>query len=301
MSADKTPYGVFAPVATIFDSAEELDLAGLQSNLSFYADSALDGVVLLGSNGEFALLSTDEKLKVIEAGTSEIAGRRVVMAGTGAESTKATIELTKRAAALGIDYALIVTPHYYKSRYDNTAYGNHYKAVADASPVPILIYVMAAYTGIDLASSLVNELSHYPNIAGIKDSGGNAPKVGEMIAGAPDGFAVLAGSANFLYAALCLGATGGVLALGNVAPEPCKQIQRLFEANDHHGARALQLKMLAPNAAVTTKHGIPGLKTALETVGLVGGPLRAPLRPLTDKDADDVRNTLKLAEIGPLR
>src|SRR5215216_3449182 len=292
MSLTSTPHGVFAPVATIFCDDGELDLDGFACNLGVYARSDLDGIVLLGSNGEYALLDTDERLRIIEAGVKAIGGRKTVMAGTGMESTKGTIALTKRAAELGIDYALVVTPHYYKPRYDHRAYADHFKAVADASPVPLLIYVMAAYTGVDLASSLVSELSGHPNIAGIKDSGGNAPKVGEMIAGAADGFAVLAGSANFLYPALCLGATGGILALGNVAPDKCKQIQRLFDSGDHEAARALQLKMLAPNAAVTTKHAIPGLKVALEAVGLKGGPLRAPLRPLIERDADDVRKAL---------
>lgn len=300
MTASKTPSGVYAPVATIFGDDGELDLDGFASNLETYATSELDGVVLLGSNGEYALLDADEKLRVIETGVNAIGGRRSVMAGTGVESTRGTIALTKRAAELGIDYALIVTPHYYKPRYDHTANLNHFRAVADASPVPILIYVMAAYTGVDLASSLVTELSGYPNIAGIKDSGGNAPKVGEMIAGAADGFAVLAGSANFLYPALCLGATGGILALGNIAPAQCKAIQRHFEAGEHAQARELQLKMLAPNAAVTTKHGIPGLKVAMESVGLVGGAPRAPLRPLTEAEANDVRATVSAAGIGRL-
>ena len=125
-----------------------------------------------------------EKLRLIEAGVEGIDGRRVVMAGTGVESTRGTIALTRRAAELGVDYALIVTPHYYKPRYDHAAYLAHYRAVADASPVPIIVYVMAAYTGVDLASALVIELSAHPNIVGVKDSGGNAPKVGEMIAGA---------------------------------------------------------------------------------------------------------------------
>lgn len=300
MTASKVPSGVYAPVATIFGDDGELDLRKFSENAEVYANTSLDGLVILGSNGEYALLDTDEKLKVIEAGTKTLAGRKSVMAGTGAESTRGTIELTKRAADLGIDFALIVTPYYYKPRYDHKAYADHFKAIADASPVPVLIYVMAAYTGVDLASSLVTELSSYPNIAGVKDSGGNAPKVGEMIGGAADGFSVLAGSANFLYPALCLGATGGILALGNVAPEECKQIQRHFEAGDHVAARALQLKMLAPNAAVTTKHGIPGLKVALEAVGLHGGSPRLPLRPLNDKEADDVRQTLAKAGIGPL-
>src|SRR4029079_554666 len=152
-------------------------------------------------------------------------------------------------------------------------------AVADASPVPIVVYVMAAYTGVDPAASLVRELSAHPNIVGIKDSDGNAPKVGEMIASAAPGFGVLAGSASFLYPALCLGATGGILALANVAPHAGKEVDRAFLANDHDAARALQLRLLAPNAAVTSRFGIPGLKVALDTVGLIGGPQRLPQQP----------------------
>lgn len=300
MTATRTPEGVFAPVATNFDATGELDLDSFRCNMEWYSTSPLDGVVLLGSNGEFALLDSDEKLRLIETGVKGIGGRKIVMAGTGAESTKATIELTKRAADLGIDYALIVTPHYYKSRYDRAAYLAHYRAVADASPVPIIVYIMTAYTGVDLASNVVAELSSYPNIAGIKDSGGNAPKVGEMVAGAAPGFAVLAGSASFLYPALCLGATGGILALADVAPGLCKDIDLAFRAGDHETARTLQHRVLAPNSAVTTKHGIPGLKVALETVGLKGGPPRPPILPLGEAEAADVRKTLAGAGIGPI-
>jgi 4-hydroxy-2-oxoglutarate aldolase len=294
------PRGVFAPVATTFGEDGELDLAAFRFNLERYAVSPLDGVVLLGSNGEAALLAEDEKLRLIEAGTAAVGGRTVVMAGTGAESTRGTIALTRRAAALGIDYALIVTPHYYKPRYDRAAYLAHYRAVADASPVPVVVYVMAAYTGVDLDPALVAELSAHPNIVGIKDSGGNAPKVGELIATAAPGFGVLAGSASFLYAALCLGATGGILALGNVAPAECKEIERCFRTGDHEAARALQLRLLAPNAAVTSRFGIAGLKVALEAVGLRGGEPRPPLQPLPERDAEAVRRTLREAEIGPL-
>ena len=174
-------------MATIFGSDGELDLGGFRANLERYATSALDGIVVLGSNGEYPLLDRSEKLRLIETAVNTIDGRRVVMAGTGAESTRETIALTREAADLGIDYAIVITPHYYKPRYDQAAYVAHYRAVADASPVPIIIYVMAAYTGVDPAASLVHELSEHPNIAGIKDSGGNAPKVGEMIAVADSG------------------------------------------------------------------------------------------------------------------
>ena len=301
MATRATPQGVFAPVATTFGSDGELDLDGFRSNMERYAESPLDGVVILGSNGEYTLLDESEKLRLIEAGVETIGGRRVVMAGTGLESTRGTIALTRKAAALGIDYALIITPHYYKPRYDHAANVAHFRAVADASPVPIIIYVMAAYTGVDPAASLVHELSKHPNIVGIKDSGGNAPKVGEMIAGAAPDFAMLAGSASFLYPALCLGATGGILALANVAPGACKEIERAFRAGDHATARAQQLRLLAPNAAVTSRFGIPGLKVALESVGLVGGLPRPPLQPLNEADAEVVRRTLREADLGIFR
>jgi 4-hydroxy-2-oxoglutarate aldolase len=159
---------------------------------------------------------------------------------------------------------------------------------------------MTAYTGVDLAGPLISELSQHPNIAGFKDSGGNAPKVGEMIAGAAPGFGVLAGSASFLYPALCLGATGGVLALANVAPAECKQLYCLFEDGKHDEARDLQLKLLAPNAAVTSRFGIAGLKVAMEAVGLHGGLPRQPMQPLSDQDAEKVRAILSEAGIGRL-
>ena len=284
--------GVFAPVATTFDTGGALDLDGYRRNMTRYAASPLDGVVIMGSNGEYTLLDEREKLRLIEAGVDAIAGRKIVMAGTGQESTRGTIALTRQAAELGIDYALIVTPHYYTPRYDREAYLAHYRAVADASPVPIIIYVMAAYTGVDLAPALVAELSSHPNIVAIKDSGGNAPKVGEMIASTDAGFAVLVGSASFLYPALCLGAKWGILALANVAPAACQEIERCFLAGDHDTARALQLRLLAPNAAVTSRFGIPGLKVALDAVGLIGGVPRPPLRPLTEAEASEVRRTL---------
>ncbi|MGH9174021.1 MAG: dihydrodipicolinate synthase family protein, partial [Vicinamibacterales bacterium] len=202
--------GIFAPVATLFDSDGELDLAKYRANMEWYCESPLDGVVVMGSNGEYASLDLDEKLRLIEAGTDAVAGRKLVLAGTGVESTRGTIRLTRAAAEMGADYALVVTPYYYRPRYDRSAFVRHYQAVAEASPIPVLIYIMTAYTGVDLPSAVVAELSRHPNIIGVKDSAGNAVKFAEMVAESEDGFSVLAGSANFLYPALCLGAAGGI-------------------------------------------------------------------------------------------
>jgi 4-hydroxy-2-oxoglutarate aldolase len=289
--------GVLAPIATLFGGDGELDLEGYSRNVEWYCNSALDGIVIMGSNGEFASLDLDEKLRLIEAGTKAANGRRLVLAGTGHESTRGTIRLTRAAAEMGVDYALVVTPHYYRPRYDKAAYLRHYQEVAEASPIPVVVYIMTAYTGVDLPASLVAELSRHPNIVGVKDSAGNAVKFAEMVSESEDGFAVLAGSANFLYPALCLGAAGGILALADIAPEQCADLLRLYEAGDHERARAAQFNLLAPNAAVTTRFGIAGLKAAMEMVGLATSDPRPPLLPATEAERREIREILERAGI----
>lgn len=280
--------GVLAPIAALFGPDGELDLDKYAKNVEWYANSPLDGIVVMGSNGESALLDEDEKLRLIETAAKTVDGRKLVLAGTGVESTRATIRLTRAAAELGADYALVVTPHYYRPRYDAEAFKRHYYAVADASPIPILVYIMTAYTGVDLPASIVSTLSQHPNIVGVKDSAGNAVKFAEMVAGTDDDFAVLAGSANFLYPALCLGAKGGILALADVAPAACVELRDLYEAGNHEAARQAQLNLLAPNAAVTTRFGIAGLKAAMEMVGLETGDPRPPLLPATDAERAEI-------------
>lgn len=291
------PRGVFAPVATLFDSDGALDLQKFKKNMNWYATSDLDGIVIMGSNGEFALLDQDEKLNLIEAGVEAINGRKTVMAGVGVESTRGTIEMAKRAADLGVDYCLVVTPHYYSPKYDDRAVLRHYQTVAEASPVPVIVYIMTAYTGVDLASGLVAELSQHPNIVGVKDSGGNAPKFVDMVSKSTDGFSVLAGSASFLYPALCVGAAGGVLALANVAPRECAQLMSLFGAGKHEEAMKLQQRLFDPNAAVTSRYGIAGLKVAMELVGLETSDPRAPLLPATDDERAAVQRIMEQAGI----
>ncbi len=287
--------GVLAPIAALFGPDGELDLEKYAKNVEWYANSPLDGIVVMGSNGESALLDEDEKLRLIDTAVTTVNGRKLVLAGTGVESTRATIRLTRAAAELGADFALVVTPHYYRPRYDAEAYKRHYYAVADASPIPIVVYIMTAYTGVDLPASVVSMLARHPNIVGVKDSAGNAVKFAEMVAGTDDDFAVLAGSANFLYPALCLGAKGGILALADVAPAACVELRDLYEAGDHEAARRAQLNLLAPNAAVTTRFGIAGLKAAMEMIGLETGDPRPPLLPATDAERAEIQRIFEQA------
>lgn len=295
--SDRQLQGILAPIATLFDDEGELDLPRYAANIEWYCDSQLDGIVIMGSNGESALIDLDEKLRLIEAGAKAVNGRKLVLAGTGMESTRSAIRLTRAAGEMGVDFALVVTPHYYKPRYDAEAVKRHYFAVADASPIPVIVYIMTAYTGVDLPSGLVAELSQHPNIVGVKDSAGNAVKFAEMVAGTGDDFAVLAGSANFLYPALCLGAKGGILALADIAPQECAEVRDLFERGEHEAARRAQFNLLAPNAAVTTRFGIAGLKAAMEMVGLETSDPRPPLLPATASERDQVRAILEQAGI----
>ena len=289
--------GVFPPIPTPFQSDGELALDKLKSNLAFWNRTDIAGYIVLGSNGEFPFLSEAEKLAVLETVGQNIASDKVFIAGTGAESARSTIALTKQAAELGAHAAMVVTPNYYKPKMDSAAFVAFYQAVAEASPIPIAIYTMPPYTGVDIAVEAVVKLAQHPNIIGMKDSGGAMAKYADMLRQVRPGFQVLAGSASFLYAAMCLGAVGGVCALANVAPAQTVELYRLAKAGKHEEARALQYRLMAPNAAVTTKHGIAGLKYAADLIGIYGGPVRLPLLPLNDKEKADVQAIMSAAGI----
>jgi 4-hydroxy-2-oxoglutarate aldolase len=283
--------GIYAPIPTPF-KAGRIAYEELNTNLDFWLDSTLNGLVVLGSNGEFVLLSSEEKIKLIAAVCKKTNGRKPVIAGTGAESTAETISLSQEAAAVGASAALIVTPNYYKSMMTDQILKKYYLDVAEASSIPIILYNMPKNTGINLSSSLIAELSAHPNIIGIKDSGGNIVQIAEIINKVPRDFAVFAGSASFLYSSLSLGAVGGTLALANIYPNECVQVQELFESGFFEEAKDLQFKLLESNAAVTSKWGIPGLKAALDLIGCYGGELRPPLQPLEEKDRQDLKKIL---------
>jgi 4-hydroxy-2-oxoglutarate aldolase len=289
--------GIFPPIPTPFDAAEGLDLKALADNLAKWNRYPLAGYVVLGTNGEMSYLSETEKLTYFEAIRKLIPAGKLFMAGCGCESTHSTIALVKKVAALGADVALLITPSYYKSKMDGPALTDYYTRVADASPIPVSIYNMPANTMVDMPADLIVKLSQHPNIAGVKDSGGNLAKLGQIVKSARPGFQVLAGSAGFLYPALCVGAIGGVLALANIAPQQCCDILDFFKYGKHEEAKQLQLRMIAPNTSVTAQFGVAGLKAAMEMVGMYGGKPRSPLMPLNDDQKATLRKTLQEAGI----
>ncbi|MFI5342012.1 MAG: dihydrodipicolinate synthase family protein [Candidatus Methylomirabilales bacterium] len=291
--------GIFPPIPTPFDAAGEIDLKALARNFERWNRYPLSGYVVLGSNGEFPYLSESEKLTYFEAARKHIPQGKLFMAGTACESAHGTIALTKKAASLGADVAILITPSYYKSKMDAAGLSHYYQSVADSSPIPVSMYNMPANTSVDMAADVIIKLSQHPNIVGLKDSSGNLAKLGEVIRSARAGFQVLAGSAGFLYPALCMGAVGGVLALANIAPQECCDILSLFSHGKHEDARELQLRMIAPNTAVTARFGVPGLKAALDMLGYYGGNPRSPMLPLSDGQKETLRNIL--VEAGILR
>ena len=290
--------GVFPPVPTPFDETGDLALGLLDDNFSYWSKFNLSGYVILGSNGEFVLLSDSEKRRVFEAARKLIPADRLLIVGTGCQSTADTVALTLAAAQIGADAALVLSPFYYKGQMDARSLTAHFFTVADVSPIPLLIYNMPANTGIDLDAHLIARLSEHPNIVGLKDSGGNITKIALTKALTGPRFQILAGSAGFLLPALLVGAVGGIMALANIAPAQCLAIRDHFLSNNLDLARELQLQVIPVNTAVTRRWGVPGLKAAMDTLGLRGGAVRLPLQPLLEDAVAELKTILESAGLN---
>jgi len=284
--------GIFPPVTTPFQPNGDLALDQVRATLERMNTLPLAGYVLGGSNGEFTSLTIEERLAVTTLARDITADGRLLIGGSGMESTRGTVALTRQMAAIGVDAVMVVTPGYFKARMSGAALEAHYRAVADASPVPVLLYNVPANTGVELPQESVARLSEHPNIIGLKDSGGDITRIGWMVGATRPGFQILAGSAGFLLPALAVGAVGSVSALANIAATELAEIVRLFHAGDLAAARALQQRMIAINAAVTRQYGVAGLKAAQEMLGWYGGPPRAPLLPASDEERAAVRARL---------
>jgi 4-hydroxy-2-oxoglutarate aldolase len=284
--------GIYPPIPTTFDAKGRLALEPLQQNIVALSQQDLRGFVVLGSNGEYVMLTEQEKYLVLDAARQAIPPDMLMIAGTGCQSTGETLDLTQKAAELGADVALVITPHYYRKHMTAQVLINHFNTIADHSPIPILIYNMPACTGIDLAEDVIEFLARHPNIIGIKDSSGNVIKMAALRQKVGPGFQILAGSGSFLLPALSVGAIGGVLALANIAPKQCISIYQHYQQNKRQKARDLQVQMVPVNTAVTAKWGIPGLKAAMDAMEMYGGPVRLPLLPLSKEQKQELDGIL---------
>jgi 4-hydroxy-2-oxoglutarate aldolase len=274
--------GIFPALTTPFATDGTVSLSGVRQNIARYNQTAVAGYVVLGSTGESVMLSREETDSILVAAREAGIAAKLLIAGTGAESTAETIAKTKRAAALGYQVALVKTPYYYKPAYRAETYIHHYRAVADASPIPILLYSVPIFTGITLDTPEIVELSQHPNIIGIKDSSGAIQRVAEVVGGAPNTFHVLTGGAAVIYPALCVGARGAILALADALPEKCAELYHLVQSGQHDRAKALQLQLAHASKRILSEGSIAGLKYAMELRGYQGGQPRPPLLPLKE-------------------
>lgn len=271
--------GVIPPLPTPFTASESFDEPALRHNITQLLRTPIRGVLVLGSNGEAPLIADDDSERVIAAARAAVPSDRVLLAGTGRESTRDTIAFTRRAAAAGADAVLVRTPSFFKPQLTAAAFLRHYTAIADASPVPVLLYNYTALTGVTLPPEAVAELARHPNIAGMKESGTDEALIAAYGTIACASFRLLGGTVTALHAAVAAGATGAILAAAVVVPSQCVALFDLFKTGRDADALALQQRIVALNRYVTSTYGVAGLKVAQDLVGQRGGLPRLPLLP----------------------
>lgn len=286
--------GIIPPLVTPFDQGGAIRYDSFERNIDKYLEIGIDGFLVAGSTGESVYLEHSEKLKLTEIARKRIPSSKMVLAGTGCESTEATIELTKEVADYGVDAVLVKNPFYYKSQMSFDVYMAHYTAVADASPVPLIVYNVPVFTGVPLESRLVIELAKHPNIRGMKDSSGDVKLISETVWNSdPAKFSVVAGTGATLLHTMTAGARGGIVALVCAAPRAMLELYRAYVSGDLKKADAIQ-RIIAPAAnAVTSKHGISGLKYAMELEGFQPGIVRRPLLPIKTAQQEDLQQIFR--------
>lgn len=289
--------GAFLPVTTPFDPVTgDLDVVAFRANLRSWFEHPIAGVLLAGSTGESVFLEDDERRTLLEAAADVVPDGATVIMGTGAESTRRAVKLALEAAASGADAVLVSPPAYYKGAMTPEVLARHYRAVADASPVPVLVYqVPLRMSTLDLPTGLVAELSAHENVAGIKDSRGKLELVGELVEQCADGFQVLVGSGALLYGALETGAVGGIVAVGLMATAEAAGIHAAFQAGHTAEAGRLQERIAPVHNRIVGGMGVPGIKAALDLLGRHGGDPRPPLAPVSDDARAEIRSTLESA------
>jgi 4-hydroxy-tetrahydrodipicolinate synthase len=280
--------GVLGPVITPFEANEDVDLEAFAFNLRSHFENGLDGVVVCGSTGEAALLSEEERASLVTVAREIVPRDKWLIVGTGAESTRSTVQRCRSVAARGADAVLVVAPHYYgASAMTPLALRAHYTRVADESPIPVLLYNIPKYMHFRLEPELIAALADHPNIAGMKDSSGDMSYLERCIVSQNDSFTVLTGNGATWATALSLGASGGILAVALFAAELSVEIWHAHIERHPDDAEDLQKRLTPLAVEIVGRMGVAGVKSAMDRVGLRGGPVRGPLLPLSP--ADDAR------------
>jgi 4-hydroxy-2-oxoglutarate aldolase len=290
--------GIFPPVTTNFDAVTG-DIAPilLRENLRRWVAEPIDGIVLFGSTGEGALLDEDEKVRLTAMSRDVVPAGFPLIAGASGESTRATVRLTQRLAAEGADVMLVHAPAYFGPHVAVGAMLEHFRAVADASPVPVLLYHIPKYTRVTLEAGFVAELMRHPNVAGLKDSSGDIKRFADFTTACGEGCRIFVGNGTLLYTALELGAAGGILGIADIAPALCAELFREFRAGNTRNAGRIQQQLSPLHKEIIAPFGGTGVKVALDLMGWAGGPPRAPLRGLGDREKQQVARVMQEAGI----
>lgn len=274
--------GIYPALTTPFAADGSVSLADLKYNIERYNSTGIAGFVALGSTGENVLLSRSEMDGILTTAKESAGQGKRLIAGTGAESTAETIERTKRAADFGYHFALVKTPYYYKPAYKPEVLIAHYRRVADASPIPVLLYSVPIFTGITLEAPEVAALAEHPNIVGIKDSSGHVLRTGEMVATTPADFQILVGAAGTILASLTVGAHGAILALASALPEKCVELFEAVRGGNIAKGRELQNALLKVSKVIMSDNAIASVKFAMDQRGYRGGIPRLPLVAISE-------------------
>lgn len=291
--------GVYLPVTTPFDPATgDIDLEAFADNIGAWCEHPIAGLVVGGSTGEQPLLDEEELVALVARGARARAEGMALIAGTGAESTRATVRLCERAATEGADAVLVKPPSYYRGRMSPEALHGFFSDVADASPAPVILYHVPKFVPVDVVPELAGELVRHPNIAGIKDSSGDLHNLGAVCEAVGDRGAVVVGAGTLLYSGLEIGARGGIIAVGLLAVGAACELYRAFMAGRSAEAGRLQERIGPLHKKVVAGTGVPGVKYGLDRLGFAGGPPRPPLLPPTERERSEVESALAAAGLA---
>ena len=289
--------GVMAPAVTPFDASGALAREAFERNVTAHLEAGLSGVVVAGSSGEAALLDEDERTSLVAAARALVPSDRWLIAGIGGESTRIVVQRARSAADAGADAVLVVSPHYYGKRMSEAALEAHFTAVADASPLPVLLYNIPVYAHLVLSPALVARLSAHANVIGMKDSAGDLPTLGGYLESQGAQFRVLTGHGGTYASALAQGVSGGILAVALFAPALVLGVDEAARRGDRAAAETLQARLVPLARDIVAALGPAGLKHAMELVGLAGGAPRSPLLPLDAAERETVRTALEAAGV----
>jgi 4-hydroxy-2-oxoglutarate aldolase len=286
---------VLVPVTTPFEVGPNHLFApkAFAQNINMLSQTGIGGFVILGSTGERVHLDETAYLEVIETAREATPTDLTFIVGAGQQSTDGTIKEIRKAAQLGADAVLVITPYFYRTAITQEVLLTFYTTVADASPVPLVLYSMPALTGVKIEPATIARLSSHPNIIGAKDSSADLVGFRETVKLCCSDFAVMTGNGTVFLDALKAGATGAILAVGCAVPEICVEIFRAFNAHEYERAATLQSKLTPFAHAVTVKFGIAGLKAALTMNGYCGGAVRPPLLSVNETARSEIGTLLR--------